>query len=431
MAKIYLISLGCSKNLVDSEHILGLLAKDKHIFVKTPKEADVLIINTCSFIAQARKEAKFYINKFIKLKQKYNYKLFVVGCLPQLEKENLIKQYPQIDAVIGISDYYKIPKILKNFKQNTIEVSSEKNFILNCAFPRVVSTPKSYAYLKIADGCDNRCAYCLIPTIRGPYRERPIEDIVEEAKKIVDCGVKELIIISHDTTFYGKKIYKKQMLHKLLKELSKIKDLFWIRILYTHPGHYYEELIKEIKDNEKVCKYLDIPIQHTSDKVLSLMKRNITRRQIFELIERLKKEIKDITIRTTVMVGFPGETEKEFKFLLDDIKNLEFDWLGAFKFSKEKNTLAFSYELEKVPKEIVNERFKDLMLLQQKITFKKNKDRLGKIYNVLCDNSNFGHTEFQTPEEDGRTIFSNPAKDIVGKIKITDVDIYDISGEII
>lgn len=431
--KVCIVTLGCSKNLVDSEMLAGVLYnKDFHL-VREIEYADVVILNTCSFISSARKEAKQYINKFSKLKQIYNFKFLVIGCLPQLEKENLLKQYSQIDAIFGISDYPKIPDILENFKKNRkiIEISSQQSFGFNFSLPRILSTPKSYAYLKIADGCDNRCAYCLIPTIRGPYRERSIEDIVEEAKKIVSGGVKELVVISHDTTFYGMKIYKKQLLHKLLNRLSEIKDLFWIRILYTHPAHFYNELIEEIKNNEKICKYIDIPIQHTSDNILSLMGRKITRKQIFNLLDKLRKKIKNIVLRTTLIVGFPGESEKDFKILLNDIKEFEFDWLGCFMYEEQKNTKAQKL-YPKIDNKTKKQRLDEIMKIQQKITYNKNKSRIGKVYQILVDEDNFGHTEFQCPEVDGKTYFLNKPKNLVEKIKIENVkNIYDLEGKIL
>jgi ribosomal protein S12 methylthiotransferase len=426
--KINIISLGCPKNLVDTEILCGLLNEKKHNFVVSPQEADVIILSTCSFISSARKEAKNYINKLVKLKKEKNFKLIVVGCLPELEKENLQKTYPEVDAFFGISEYKKIPKILKNLEQKIFDVSEKKDFIPSCTLPRVVST-KNYAYLKIADGCNNRCSYCLIPNIRGQYRERSIEDILEEANKLVSYGKKELIIISQDTTLYGTKIYKKQILHKLLTQLSKIKDLFWIRILYTHPAHFYDELIKEISSNEKVCKYIDLPIQHTSDKILSLMNRKITRKEILNLIEKLKKH--NITLRTTIMVGFPEETEKDFKILYNDIKTIEFDWLGVFKFEKQRETSAYNFKNEVLKKE-KDERFKKIMELQQKITYKKNLERLNKIYPMILDDTNFGHTEFQCPEIDGKTYISQPICSQIISVKPKKLfNPYDLFAEVV
>jgi len=427
--KVYIISLGCPKNLVDSEILIGLLNEKKFKFVSQPQEVDFVILNTCSFISPARKEAKSYINKLIKLKEKKFFKLIVVGCLPELEKEKLIKKYPQIDFLFGISEYKKIPEVIKNLNNKKIfDVSEQKNFLPTSTLPRIIST-KNYAYLKIADGCNNRCSYCLIPSIRGPYRERPIEDIVKEAKNLVSLGIKEIILISQDTTLYGLKLYKKQLLHKLLSELAKIKDLFWIRVLYTHPAHFYDELIKEIVLNPKVCKYIDLPIQHTSDKILSLMNRKISRKELLNLIEKLKKQ--DIVLRTTIMVGFPEEKKRDFKILYNDIKNIEFDWLGVFKFSKQKNTPAYKIE-DEVSKEEKEERYKKIMSLQQKITYKKNISRIGKIYPILVEDTNFGHTEFQCPEIDGKTYFNTSLSSQILNVKIKKLlTPYDFFAEIV
>lgn len=431
--KIHLISLGCAKNLVDSEYLLGLLAKNGHVFVGEPQDADVVILTTCSFIGEARREAKQYISKLVKLKRTKNFKLVVTGCLPQLEKENIFKNYKEVDAIFGVSDYHRIPQILQklSLKKKMSVISTQESFLPTCKLPRILSTPKSYAYLKIADGCDNRCAYCLIPTIRGSYRERLIEDIVKEAQQIVAAGVKELILISHDTTLYGIKLYKKQMLHKLVAKLSKIKGVYFIRILYSHPAHFYDELIEEIASNEKVCKYVDIPIQHTSDKILSLMGRRITRAGIYKLVEKLRKKINNITLRTTVMVGFPTETEKDFKILLSDISDLEFDWLGCFKFSSQDGTKAKDI-FPKVDIKIKQQRYAEVMKLQQKIVYKKNKQRIGKTYPLIVDGVSFGHTEFQCPEVDGKTYFLSPPADVITKVKIKNVqEIYDLKGEIL
>ncbi len=426
--KIHIISLGCPKNLIDTEILCGLLNKEKFVFVAQPLEADVVILSTCSFISSARKEAKSYINKLLRLKKEKKFKLVVIGCLPELEKETLLKNYPEIDAIFGISEYKKIPEVLKNLTKKFFCVSEQKNFLPTYDIPRFVST-KNYAYLKLADGCDNRCSYCLIPTIRGSYRERPIEDIVNEAKNLVSSGVKEIILVSQDTTFYGVKLYKKQLLHKILSELAKIKDLLWIRILYTHPAHFYDELINEIVSNTKVCKYIDLPIQHTSDKILSLMNRKITRKDLLNLIYKLKTH--NIVLRTTIMVGFPNETENDFKILLNDIKNIEFDWLGVFKFEKQKNTFAAKIK-EEIPKEIKEERYNEIMSLQQKITCNKNKQHIGKIYTVLVDDTNFGHTEFQCPEIDGKTYFSVQATSEIIPAKIKKLlNPYDVLAEII
>ena len=422
--KVNIISLGCPKNLVDSEVMAGILKEENCTLVGDCTEADVVILNTCSFISSARKEAKRYINKLIKFKKEINFKLIVAGCLPELETGRLSSKYPQIDAITGISEYKKLPQIIKNLhNKKIIDVPGRKNFIMDSTIPRIVSTA-TYAYLKIADGCNNKCSYCLIPNIRGSYRERPIEDLVKEAEKIVSSGRKEIILISQDTTLYGVKIYKRQALHELVKKLSKIKNLFWLRILYTHPAHFYEALIKEIASNPKVCKYVDIPIQHTSDKILSLMNRKVTRKELLEVIEKLKKN--NIKLRTTVMVGFPGETEQDFKTLYNDVKNIEFDWLGVFKFSAEEGTAACKI-LNRIPKEIKEERYEKILTLQQKITYTKNVEHVNKIYTILVDTENFGHTEFQCPEIDGKTYFLEKPKNIVEERQIKKIlNVYDL-----
>jgi len=422
--KVNIISLGCPKNLVDSEVLAGILKEENYKLVNSCMDADIVVLNTCSFISSARKEAKSYINKLIKLKKEKKYKLIVTGCLPELEGEQLSNEYPQIDVIVGISEYEKLPQIIKNLNgRKVVNISRGKNFVTSSKLLRVVST-RSYAYLKIADGCNNKCSYCLIPTIKGPYRERTMEDLIKEAEGVASSGRKEIILISQDTTLYGIKIYKRQVLHKLIEKLSKIRDLLWIRILYTHPAHFYDALIKEIASNAKVCKYVDIPIQHTSDKILSLMNRKINRKELLEVVEKLKKN--NIKLRTTIMVGFPGESEQDFKILYNDVKNIEFDWLGVFKFSAEKGTAAHEID-NKVPQKVKEERYREIMSLQQKITYMKNVAYVNKTYPILVDGEDFGHTEFQCPEIDGKTFLSEKPKNVVENRQIKKVvNIYDL-----
>lgn len=429
MKKVHIISLGCPKNLVDSETIAGILANNGHVLCAEPKKADVIIITTCSFIDSARKEAYASINSILKIKSPIQ-KLIVCGCLPQLEKETLLKKYPKIDVLLGSADFYEIPGILKQLnsvKKPIIKINQPK-FILSCE-PKIFSTPKSYAYIKIADGCNNRCSYCLIPDLRGSFRSRTIEHIAADVQNAVNTGRKEVIFVAQDTTLYGFDIYGRPALSLLLKNISGIKGLQWIRLLYTHPAHFTDELISTIAENNKVCKYIDIPIQHTDDAILKSMGRPASK-VVFDTIEKLRKKIPDIALRTTVMVGFPGETEKSFKKLLANITMLEFDWLGGFVYSPQKGTAAFTMS-DILPQKIKKSRLAKIMKVQQMITLKKNENRTGKIFKILVDSEKYGHAEFQAPEIDGKVIFSKqqpPGETL--KISIASVrKIYDLTAD--
>lgn len=400
--KVSIISLGCPKNRVDSEVIIGSFGAKGYEITQFPEEADIIIINTCSFIESARTEAYKVIKKISKLKAK-NSKLLVCGCLPQLTGDKLLEEFPQIDAIIGSADFYKIPEIvfrLKNTRERITEINSP-SFIYNSHMPRLVSTPPSYVYLKIAEGCSNCCSYCRIPQLRGKYRSREVKDIVAEANKLLELGYKELIIIAQDTTNFG---YEKgkNLLPRLLKELSKLNGIHWIRLLYTHPAHFSNELISIIENNPRICKYIDLPLQHTHPDLLKLMNRPLWE-PTKALIRKLQKA--GIVIRTTFLVGFPEEKGIHFNKLLADVEELEFDWVGAFTYSYEINTPA-AKSGDRVPFKLKQERLQKLMDLQKKITKQKNLAKTGKNYEILvdCNYNNYavGHSEFQCPEIDGK-----------------------------
>lgn len=414
--------MGCPKNLVDSETVAGILMKNGYASCSEPETADIIIINTCAFIDTARKEAYETIARVSNIKSQYQ-KLVVCGCLPQYEKSALLQKFPKVDAILGSSDFTKIVDILASTEKPMSKISIPE-FIISDE-PKLFSTPKSYAYIKIADGCDNRCSYCIIPQLRGNFRSRKMEHILTDVENAVKSGRKEVILTAQDTTMYGIDIYGgKLMLASLLKKIAGIDGLQWIRLLYTHPAHFTDELISEIAGNGKVCKYVDIPIQHTDDKVLKKMGRPLSK-TIFSTIEKLRKKIPAISLRTTVMVGFPGETEKNFTKLLNDIRMLQFDWLGGFVYSREKQTRL----IDNVPEKIKKERLNKIMAVQQKITLLKNKKRVGKTFEVLTDGGKYGHCEFQSPEIDGRVVFSSgqdPGALI--KMKIQKVkNVYDLA----
>ncbi len=415
--------MGCPKNLVDSETVAGILSKTGYMLCGEPKTADIIIINTCAFIDSARKEACKTITQISNIKSQYQ-KLIICGCLPQYEKSALLQKFPKIDAILGSSDFTKIVDVISAAEKPVIKICTPK-FIISDE-PKLFSTPKSYAYIKIADGCDNRCSYCIIPRLRGNFRSRKMEHILTDVENAVKSGRKEVILTAQDTTMYGIDIYGgKLMLASLLKKIAEIDGLRWIRLLYTHPAHFTDELITEIAGNEKVCKYVDIPIQHTDDFILRQMGRPPSK-TIFSTIEKLRKKVPDIALRTTVMVGFPGETEKSFFKLLNDIKKLEFDWLGGFVYSQEKETGLRN----DIPEKIKKERLNEIMVAQQKITFLKNKKRVGKTFEVLTDGGKYGHCEFQSPEIDGKVVFSSEQEaGALIKMKIFKVkNIYDLAA---
>lgn len=427
MKKFSLIFLGCPKNQVDCEKILYSLLKKNYFITTNLKESDIAILTTCAFIKRGVKECENWLKKLIVLKKrKFIKKIIVFGCWVEREKERLLEKYPEVDYFIGLGGLDKIPYLIE--KKEKYYLSDNKQVLIK-TLPRIITQP--YAYVKIADGCNNFCSYCLIPKIRGQYQSREIKEIKKEVKELVDLGIKEIILIAQDTTLYGIDIYNKPSLTKLLKELVKIKNLEWLRILYTHPSHYDGELISIIKSEEKIVKYLDIPIQHTSDKILRLMNRPYTQKDLIKLLENLRK-IPNLVLRTTLMVGFPYEEKKDFLELLSFIKDFKFEYLGCFIYSREENTSA--YKLEKQIKEkIKKERYQKIMETQQKITFNFLDSLKGKNFPILIENKNFGRAYFQAPEIDGYIILNS--KDVkIGtfeKCKILERKNYDLFGEII
>lgn len=407
--KVNLISLGCPKNLVDSEVILGKLGEVGYALTPSAEDADIVIINTCSFIDKAIRESYQVISRIISQK-KSSQKLIVCGCLPQLKGRKLFFKFPQIDVLLGSADFYRIDKVIIELGKGRSHLFSvnEPSFIYNSSFPRLLSTSPSYAYLKIAEGCSNRCSYCLIPQLRGKYRSREPQDVIKEARILVDWGVKELILIAQDTTFYGWDLDKKSSLIYLLEQLEKIDKLEWIRLLYTHPSHFTSSLTRVMANSEKICPYIDLPLQHTHNKILAKMKR--PEFQVAEkLIDKLRNNIPGLTLRTTLMVGFPGEGKEHFNKLLKDVERLRFEWLGVFTYSPQKDTPAYGLAPE-VPANIKEKRYQELMQLQQPITHKFNEKKVGSICSILVDKKNEGHTQFQTPEIDGKVFFAREHK---------------------
>ncbi len=442
--KVGFISLGCSKNLVDTEKTIGIFKANEYKIVNNPEEAEVIVINTCGFIETAKEEAINTILEMAEYKNKNCKYLIVMGCLVERYKEELEKALPEVDLFIKYSEYNslweQIERLLKNNPSKENDKASTKNKYNNFekVEDRVISTGENFAYLKIADGCSNRCTYCAIPYIRGPQISRSMEDILKEANKLVDNGYKELILIAQDTTKYGTDIYGKPQLAELLKELCKIEKLHWIRFLYAYPETIDEELIKVVKENDKICKYFDIPIQHISDTVLKRMNRQSNGKTIRKLIQNLRKQIPEVVIRTTVMVGFPGETKEDFQELYDFLKEAKFDKLGCFAYSKEEGTPAARIK-EQIHPMTKKSRYNKIMSLQQEISRQSLEKQIGKDVEILVEDISFdgksyiGRTYMDVPEIDG-IVYINSKKDLkIGSFvqgKITDVSNYDLICEI-
>lgn len=428
------ISLGCSKNLVDTEMTIGLFKNNGYKIVNNEEEADILVVNTCGFIESAKEEAINTILEMAEYKKKRCKYLIAMGCLVQRYKEELEKAIPEVDLWIKYDSYNTIwEQIEKVIKPEKVE-KKELDFL-----DRTITTGENYAYLRIAEGCSNFCTYCAIPKIRGKFVSRKIEDVIEEAKKLAKEGYQELIVIAQDTTKYGIDLYNEPKLAKLLKELCKIDEIKWIRFLYSYPETITDELIKVVKEEPKICKYFDIPIQHIADPVLKRMNRKSNGESIRKLIKKLRKEIPNVVIRTTVMVGFPGETKEDFEELYNFIKEAKFDRLGAFSYSKEEGTPAerLDNQIHWVTKK---SRYNKIMKLQQQVIEEKQKELIGKELEVLIETKTFdnnyyvGRSYREVPDIDGLIYLPMVEKELQGKFvkcKITDVQGYDLIGEII
>ena len=440
MLKIALESLGCSKNLVDAEIMMGILNRKGYKLVGDFEEADIILVNTCGFIESAKQESIDTILDLAQLKETGNLKLLIVtGCLAQRYANELKEEIPEIDAIVGTGSYQQIDEIIANLeKENNIVSLNDIDFAYNEDLPRYISTPDYMAYLKIGEGCDNKCTYCIIPKLRGKYRSRKMEDIIKEAKELAQRGVKEVVVIAQDTTKYGFDLYGKDSLPELLEELAQIEGLKWIRIMYSYPESITEELVKVIKKYDNICNYFDMPIQHASNKILKLMNRKTTKEDILSKVEMIRSYIPDATIRTTIIVGFPGETEEDFKEVLDFAKLVKFDRLGAFAYSREEDTPA-----DKLPNhledDVKNDRRDKLMLVQQQISQELNEKKIGNIYEVLIEeqiehNVYIGRTQGDAEEIDSivyvKSIDKLNAGDFV-TVKINNALEYDLMGDVI
>ncbi len=436
--KVGMVSLGCDKNRVDSEIMLGVMNKTYEI-TNNPKEADIIIVNTCGFIEKAKQESIDTILEMANYKIKHQCKLLIAtGCLTQRYGKELKELMPEIDIMLGVNDYNKIDKLIIDFiaKENMEDKFTEVNYSdenINEG-ERVLTTESSTAYIRIAEGCNNFCTYCIIPKIRGKFRSREMDSIIKEAKDLADKGVKELILIAQDTTLYGSDIYGKKSLHILLKELSKIEGVKWIRVLYCYPEEIYDELIEEIAANDKVVKYLDLPIQHISNNILKLMGRKTTKEDIINKIDKLRDRVPGIALRTSLIVGFPNETEEDFKELKDFLLDYKLDKVGVFKYSREEGTPAAKMDGQ-VDEEIKDIRENELMLTQREISNEINSLKVGKIYDILVEGYNgeyyYGRNYEMAPEIDGSVLFTRHCA--INKGDFTQVRIeknteYDLIG---
>lgn len=440
MLKIALESLGCSKNLVDAEIMMGILNKKGYKLVGEFSEADIIIVNTCGFIESAKQESIDTILELAEYKTNGNLKILIVtGCLAQRYAQELKDEIPEIDAIVGTGSYQNIDEIINGLKEEKQIVSlNDIEFAYNEELPRYISTPSHMAYLKIGEGCDNHCTYCIIPKLRGKYRSRKMEDVIKEAKDLAARGVKELVVIAQDTTKYGCDLYGKEMLPELLEELANIDGLKWIRIMYSYPESITEELVKVIKKYDNICNYFDMPIQHASNKILKLMNRKTTKEDILSKIEMIRTHIPDATVRTTIIVGFPGETEEDFKEIVDFAKVVKFDRLGAFAYSREEDTAA-----DKLPnhleEEVKAERRDALMLVQQGISQELNAKKVGNIYEVLIeeqieDNVYIGRTQGDAEEIDSIVYVKSKNQLNAGNFvtaKINNALEYDLMGDVV
>ena len=450
------ISLGCSKNLIDTENVIGIFKNNRYTVVNDETKADIIVINTCGFIESAKEEAINTILEMAEYKKDRCKYLIVIGCLVQRYYDDLVKALPEVDLFIKIEDYDKlwdkiedlvkagiVEKDIKKSSKKITEVLEMPMFTQEEFLNRITTTGKNYAYLKIGEGCSNRCTYCAIPYIRGPFVSRKMEDILEEAKTLAKNGIKELIVIAQDTTKYGVDIYGETKLSELLHKLSEIEGIKWIRFLYSYPEGITEDLITEVANNKKIAKYFDIPIQHISNKILKMMNRKTNQEQIEGLLKKIREEIPEVTLRTSLIVGFPGETKEQFEELNEFIKKAKFDKLGTFMYSKEEGTPA-----EKLPNQIHGNtkkaRYNKIMKTQQEISRKIQDEKIGKKYEVLIEDMSFdgkyyiGRTMQDVPEIDGIVYVKNinnvKPEDILNtfiECKIIDVSNYDLIAEII
>ncbi len=441
MKKIYMHSLGCSKNLVDSEHMVGILEKKGFKTTDYADKADYIIINTCSFISDAQQESVDAILSAAEIKNDVNNKakIIVTGCLAQRFGEELAKEIPEVDIIVGTSGFDKIDEYINKYESSKdLVVDVNMQDLDEDSLPRNTLTEEWYAYLKIAEGCSNNCTYCVIPKLRGPYKSRKIEKIVEEARELAKNGAKEIIVIAQDTSKYGVDLYGEKKLHEVIRRISEIEEIQWIRIHYLYPEDIYDELVSEFKNNSKLLKYFDIPLQHVNYRILKRMNRNTNKQQIVDLINKIRTEVEGAVIRTSLITGFPGETQEEHEELLKFLQEYKLDRVGIFKYSREEDTPAYRLP-EQIEEEVKDQRHDELMELQQGVSYENNLVNIGKIYDVLIEEKDVeniwvGRTYMDSIDIDG-CVYVTSDEDLelggIYKVKINDVMEYDMMGDII
>lgn len=426
--KVNIITLGCSKNLVDSEVLSGQLAANDISVVheNTRLDHNISIVNTCGFIDKAKEESINTILDQLELKRRGKIdKVYVTGCLSERYRSDLEKEMPDVDAWFGTME---LPLILKQL---------DADYKAELLGERMLSTPAHYAYMKISEGCNRTCSFCAIPLMRGQHLSRPIESLVAEAEKLVSRGVKEIMLIAQELTYYGLDIYKERALPKLLEALSDVKGLEWIRLHYAYPSKFPLEVLDVMRERPNICNYLDMPLQHASDAMLKAMRRNITRAEMTELIHRIREKVPGICLRTTLIAGFPGETEQDVASLKDFLSEHRFDRVGIFQYSHEENTSAYTLE-DNVPAEVKEERAQEIMELQQEISYEKNQEKIGQVFRVLIDKKEagryLGRTEFDSVEVDNEVVVQTKQKLPIGEfvqVRITKAYDYDLEGEVV
>ncbi len=438
--KILFISLGCDKNLVDTEVMLGMLASRGYEMTNDEQEADIIVINTCCFIHDAKEESIQNILEMAEYKKNGSAKaLIVTGCMAERYRQEILDEIPEVDEVLGTTAYDRILDAVDTALAGQHEVmTADLDALPLPETKRLVTTGGHFAYLKIAEGCDKHCTYCIIPKIRGNFRSVPMERLLKEAQDLAEQGVKELILVAQETTLYGKDLYGEKSLPKLLRELCKISGIRWIRILYCYPEEITDELIQVMKEEPKICHYLDLPIQHANDTILKRMGRRTSKQELIDIVQKLRKEIPDICLRTTLITGFPGETQEQHEEVMEFIDTLEFDRLGAFTYSPEEDTPAATFE-DQIDEEVKEDRQADIMELQQEIAFDKAEDMIGREVLVMIEgkvadeNAYVGRTYRDAPNVDGLIFINTDVELISGdfaKVKVTGALDYDLIGEL-
>lgn len=438
--KIFFVSLGCDKNLSDSEEMLGLLTSNGHEIVDEEEKAEAIIINTCCFINDAKEESVETILEMAEYRKSGSCRVLIVtGCMAQRYKQEILDELPEVDAVLGTTSYEDILKAIEEADAGRrYQEFKDINYLPNAETHRVLTTGGHYGYLKIAEGCDKHCTYCIIPSLRGRFRSVPMERLLAQAEDMAQQGVKELILVAQETTVYGRDLYGEKSLHRLLKELCKIRGIRWVRILYCYPEEIYDDLIRVMKEEKKICHYLDLPIQHASDRILKRMGRRTTQSELREIVTKLRSEIPDIILRTTLITGFPGETEEDHQELMEFVDEMEFDRLGVFTYSPEEDTPAAAMP-DQIPEEVKEERRDELMELQQEISLDKGNERIGQVMTVMIEGKVSGEGAYiartygDAPKVDGY-IFAQTGELLMtgdfARVRVTGALEYDLIGEL-